>query len=152
MKQLSDLAAAAIGFDAGRGDQVSVEELAFDDNGAPPAPTLATRVVTIAGQSEGLLRYGTILLAMLAFFFFVARPALRILAAPPAARPAGTKAAAAQVLGAPVAPLQPELSVEQIAMEQKKLRAQNVFEEVAETVKREPAQSSRLIESWIRAD
>jgi flagellar M-ring protein FliF len=156
MKQLSDLAAAAIGFDAGRGDQVSVEELAFDGNGAPPAPGLAARVATIAGQSQGLLRYGTILLAMLAFFLLVARPALRALAAGPAtgqaARLAAGGAAAAQMRAAPAVPQPHELSAEQIATEQKKLRAQNVFEEVAETVKREPAQSSRLVESWIRAD
>jgi flagellar M-ring protein FliF len=157
MKQLSDLAAAAIGIDAGRGDQVSIEELAFDDNGAPPAPTLATRVVTIAGQSQGLLRYGTILVAMLAFFFFVARPALRALAGPmgrtgatPAA--AGQRGAGQTAVGQVQAGAARELSSEQIAAEQKKAHAQNVFEQVSETVKKEPAQSSRLIESWIRAD
>ncbi|MGA8111571.1 MAG: flagellar basal-body MS-ring/collar protein FliF, partial [Acidobacteriaceae bacterium] len=87
MQQLSALAQAAIGFDAGRGDQVNVEELAFDDNGAPPVPSLEDRALKIAGQSQGILHYGVILAAMLAFFLLVARPALRWLAtAPPAGR------------------------------------------------------------------
>jgi flagellar M-ring protein FliF len=45
-----------------------------------------------------------------------------------------------------------ELSAEQQAAEQQKIRAQNVFERVSETVKRDPAQSTRLLESWIRSE
>src|SRR6202012_2548322 len=38
MQHLTDLAQAAIGFDSARGDQVSVEDMAFEDNsGHPPA-------------------------------------------------------------------------------------------------------------------
>jgi flagellar M-ring protein FliF len=157
MQQLSALAQAAIGFDQARGDQVNVEELAFDDNGSLPAPTLEDRALTMAGRAQGLLHYGVILAALLAFYLLVARPALRWLAAGPPAGPrggTGTRAAAGGTAQASqvAAPAARELTAEQIAADQKKLRAQNVFEQVAETVKREPAQSTRLLESWIRAE
>lgn len=153
MKQLTDLAESAIGFDAGRGDQVNVEEMAFDDNGGAPQEPLSQRLLGMASQSESLIRYGTILVALLVFFFFVARPALRTLASPPARRPASAGAASATTqVHAIAAEPAPALTPEQHAAEQKKLRAQTVFEQVSEHVKREPAQSTRLLESWIRSE
>jgi hypothetical protein len=44
------------------------------------------------------------------------------------------------------------LSPEQQEAEERKARAQNVFEQVAENVKRDPMQSTRLLESWIRSE
>ena len=43
-------------------------------------------------------------------------------------------------------------ALSKLEVEQRKLRAQNVFEQVAENVKRDPAQSTRLLESWIRSE
>jgi flagellar M-ring protein FliF len=150
MKRLTDLAESAIGYDGTRGDQVSVEEMAFDDDAGVPAPGLGERVLGVASQSVSLIRYGTILIALLAFFFLVARPALRSLAAGPAARVrASSTDVQTQLAGAPAAR---ELSPQDIAAEQQKLRAQSVFEQVADHVKREPAQSTRLLESWIRSE
>ena len=147
MKRLTDLAEDAIGFDATRGDQVSVEEMAFDgDAGLPPTP-IADRLLRLAGQSTALLRYGSILTALLVFFFFVARPALRMLATTPAPR----SATAAQSQLPAAAPVR-EISAEHQAAEQRKQHAQAVFEKVSEHVKREPAQSTRLLESWIRSE
>jgi flagellar M-ring protein FliF len=153
IRQLTDLAETAIGFDASRGDQVSVEEMAFDDNGGAPQAPMSERLLGMASQSGAAIRYGTILIALLAFFFFVARPALRTLASPPARRPASAAAASAPGAQHPAA-AEParELTAEQQAAEQKKLRAQTVFEQVSEHVKREPAQSTRLLESWIRSE
>lgn len=154
MKQLTDLAEASIGFNAARGDQVSVEELAFDDDGTPAARPLPDRLLAMANEGQAVLRYGTILLGLLAFYLLVARPALRMLATGPAVRPV-TPPAGGQATGqarAALAPQPRELSDEQVAAEQRKVHAQSVFEQVAETVKREPVQSSRLLEGWIRAD
>ena len=154
IKQLTDLAQSAIGFDAARGDQVDVEEMAFDDNGGVPQEPLGQRILGLAGQSESLLRYGTILTALLVFFFFVARPALRTLASPAARRSPSPAAGAPAISTASAAPaeLPGHLTPEQQAAEQKKLRAQTVFEQVSDHVKREPAQSTRLLESWIRSE
>jgi flagellar M-ring protein FliF len=150
MQEITQLAENAIGFDQARGDQVSVEQLAFEDNAALPPPSLGDRALALASRAEPLLRNGTALLGMLVFFFLVARPALRALAASP--RPAAPRAAAAAALpGAPAATPR-EITPEHLAAEQRKQRAQSVFEQVAESVKREPAQSTRLLESWIRSE
>jgi flagellar M-ring protein FliF len=150
LKRLSDLAESAIGYDAARGDQVSLEEMTFDDDAPPNQSSFGERVLGMASQSTALLRYGTILTAMLMFFFFVARPALRSLGTAPAARPGASASVAQPHLAAE--PAARELSPEQQAAEGRKLRAQTVFEQVAEHVKREPAQSTRLLESWIRSE
>jgi flagellar M-ring protein FliF len=153
MKQLTALAESAIGFDATRGDQVSVEEMAFDDNGGAPQEPLGERLLGMASQSEALIRYGTILAALLVFFFLVARPALGALASPPIRRPIVAGAvSAASATHAVANESGPVLTAEQQAADQKKLRAQTVFEQVSEQVKREPAQSTRLLESWIRSE
>jgi flagellar M-ring protein FliF len=151
IRQITDLAESAIGFDASRGDQVSVEEMAFDDNGGAPQTSISERLLGVASQSGSLIRYGTILIALLVFFLLVARPALRTLASPPARR-AASAAAGANTPHLASAETPRELTPEQQAAEEKKLRAQTVFEQVSEHVKREPAQSTRLLEGWIRSE
>lgn len=150
MQEITQLAENAIGFDQARGDQVSVEQLAFEDNGALAPPSIADRALGVASRSEPLMRYGTLVLAMLIFFFVVARPALRALAAGPRPAPARPASGPAALAGAAAAAR--EITPEHLAAEQRKLRAQSVFEQVSDSVKREPAQSTRLLESWIRSE
>ncbi len=152
MKRLTDLAQSAVGFDSSRGDQVSVEELAFDDDVAPEEPGRGQQLLGLAERSEYLLRYGTILIAMLAFFVFVVRPTLRSLASAPASARRAVAASPAAPLHVPAAVEVPQLSLEQQEAEGRKARAQNVFEQVAQNVKRDPMQSTRLLESWIRSE
>jgi flagellar M-ring protein FliF len=149
MKQLNDLAQLSIGFDASRGDQVTVAELAFDGDVAPPEPTRVQRVLVGAARWESLLRYGTILGALLLFLLLVARPVVRALTSAPA-RPAGTNTAVPLRVQAEsqAAALPPERQ----KIQQQKAHAQNVFEQVAESVRSDPAQSTRLLESWIRSE
>jgi len=149
MKGLTDLAGSAIGFDGARGDQVTVEELAFEDDVAAPPPSRMQKVVETAAGSELLLRYATILAALLIFVVFVVRPVVRSLAAGGAsARAAGTAAPPRALTGAEI----PQLTAEQLQAEERRTRAQDVFDKVAENVKRDPVQSSRLLESWIRRE
>lgn len=149
MKRLTDLAQSAIGFDAARGDQVSVEELAFDEKPAPPAPTLTTRVLDWTSQFGMLLRYATILTGLLAFFLLVARPVVRSLLSAPAARARVSSPGAGQL---PVPARALQMTPEQQVEEQKKQRAQALFEQVTERVKSDPGPSTRLLESWIRSE
>jgi flagellar M-ring protein FliF len=44
------------------------------------------------------------------------------------------------------------LPPERQKIQQQKAHAQNVFEQVAESVRSDPAQSTRLLESWIRSE
>ena len=147
MKRLTGLAEAAIGFDTTRGDQASVENITFEDNSAPQPPGLPERLWKGVSQSEALLKYGTILAAMLLLIFFVLRPAAAKTRAgvAKAALPAGAKPGA-------VSAVEPEAQAEQVLIERQKQRAQLLHESVVEEVKRDPALSSRLLQSWIHAE
>lgn len=147
MKRLSDLAEAVIGYDAARGDIVSVEDLPFD-NQPPPSPPLSQRLLSAAGTAP-VLKYGTILIALLALLVFVVRPVMAavsptaIAALQPAASSASLASEAQEEL-----PLTPE----QIAAEKQKQHMQLIFDQVSDHLRREPAQSSRLLQSWIHTE
>jgi flagellar M-ring protein FliF len=146
MKHLTELAQAAVGFDPSRGDQVSVEDLPFEDNSGAPQAGLGERVLQMASASQPLLKYGTMLLALMAVLLFVVRPAMRMVAVSGGALHAG---------GPPALPsgeAAPEATPEQISIEHQKLRAQAIFDHVSEQMKQDPAQSSRLLQSWIHTE
>lgn len=145
MKRLTQLAEAAIGYDAARGDTVSVVELPFEEQ-APPESPLAQRLLA-AADSGPLLKYGIILLALLSLLIFVVRPMMAAVKsdAPAALKPptqATALAAGIEELSTP----------EQIAAEKQKQHMQMVFDQVSDHLHREPAQSTRLLESWIHTD
>ena len=85
---MRNVAAGAVGFDEERGDQLTVENISFDDNmpTVPEAPkTMVERVTTVvqSDQVQGLGRtLGVILLAVLAFFLFLKPVMNRALTAP----------------------------------------------------------------------
>lgn len=145
MKTLTQLAEAAIGYDASRGDTVSVVELPFDQQIPPQTPL--TRRLLAAADSGPLLKYGVILLALLALLIFVVRPmtaALKLGAPAALSPPSQTEGLAA---GAEEPP-----SPGQIEAENQKLHMRLVFDQVSDHVRREPAQSARLVQSWIQTD
>ena len=144
MNHITQLAEAAIGFDGTRGDLVSVEDMAFEDQ-VPPQPALSERLLKTAAESEGLLRYGSILIAMLALFVFVVLPVTGKM----------KSAFASQLPGSTPGTLltegngETELSSDQLATEKRKQQAQAIFEQVTDHLRREPSQSTRLLQSWI---
>jgi flagellar M-ring protein FliF len=149
MQHLTDLAQAAIGFDSGRGDQVSVEDMAFEDNSGHPPATAMEQFMAGAAQSEPMWKYGALLLALLCLVFFVVRPMMN--------KSAGTAAVAAAAL-----PGEPQLTPghtqaqlledENEVAERQKKHAQMLFDSVAEHLRREPAQTTRLLQSWIHTE
>lgn len=146
IKRLTLLAQATIGFDAGRGDQISVENISFEDNNGAPPSGLPERLLKGVGQSESLLRYGTILAAMLGLILFVIRPiAARAKPTPQAALGQGV-AKAVDEGGS-----QPAESGELLIEAQKK-KAQSLHDGVIEKINGDPALSSRLLHSWIHAE
>jgi flagellar M-ring protein FliF len=149
MKQLAGLAQTAIGFDPARGDQVTVAELAFDGDLAEKEPTRVQRWMNVAQREPSLLRYGTILTGALLFVLLVARPLVRSLA--PAAAISDT-ARAAMRSRVDAETEMPALPAERPVEDQRRARSQNLFEQVADNVKGDPLQSSRLLESWIRSE
>lgn len=145
MKRLTLLAEAAVGYDASRGDTVTVVELPFDEQ-IPPQTPLAQRLLA-AADSGPLLKYGIILLAMIALLIFVVRPMTAAL------KQGG---AAVQSASAPNELLTDRTgeppSPEQIAAEKQKQHMQSVFDQVSDHMRREPGQSARLLQSWIHTD
>jgi flagellar M-ring protein FliF len=153
LRNLTALAQAAVGFDSTRGDVVTVQDLAFDDNRSQPPVTLTEQGLRTAEDSPDLVKYAALLLGLLVVVAFVLRPAIRhagaalaTLDASKDARrklPANSEAAYAQTpLSAPAPP----------EMKQERLRSQEIFDQVSDHVKREPTQSSRLLQSWIHSD
>jgi flagellar M-ring protein FliF len=146
LRNLTSLAQAAVGFDSNRGDLLTVEDLAFDDNRAEPQGPALGRALAEAENSPVLVKYVALLLALLVMLTFGVRPALRrATAATSKATTEKTKEIGAQTqaaLAAPVAvPLDPE-----------RTRAQEILEQVTGHLKKEPAQSSRLLQSWIHSE
>jgi flagellar M-ring protein FliF len=141
LRNLAALAQAAIGFDASRGDVVTVQDLSFAENRARPATSApietAMRVIT----SPLLLKYASLLIGILAVLAFGVRPALRRVGQgvkDSAQLPASNVAA----LPKPTPP----------APDPERLRAQEIFEQVTSQLKKEPVQSSRLLQSWIHSE
>ncbi len=146
LSHLTSLAEASVGFDKSRGDTLTVQDLPFEENGAVATASVPQQILTAAQSSPVLIRYAAWVAALLLVLTFAVRPALQgaraaLLAAPARKElPAGT---AAPPVPRPVEA--PEVDPEQA-------RSQQIFEQVAGHLKREPAQSSRLLQSWIHSE
>ena len=146
LRNLNLLAQAAVGFDTQRGDMLTVQDLAFDDNRSPVVMSPFSRVLKDAESSPDLIKYAALLAGVLVLVAFGVRPALKRARTLPLSKTVVKElpghAAAEHVLKTPEHP----------APDAVKTRGQEIFEQVAEHVKREPAQSSRLLQSWIHSE
>jgi flagellar M-ring protein FliF len=148
LRNLTALAQAAVGFDTARGDMLTVEDLAFDGNRPQPAAAVPEQVLNEAEDSPIVVKYAALLLGLLVVVAFGLRPAIRHAGAALAARGAvrgGTRELAAAAPGG-LSPPEPAV------IDPERLRAQEIFEQVSTHLKREPTQSSRLLQSWIHSD
>jgi flagellar M-ring protein FliF len=151
LQDLTAIAQAAVGFDASRGDLLTVQDIPFEDNRMPPQTSAARRVLETAGSSPLLVKYTALLLGLLLVVVFGVRPALGALAAPAAAPPpAGTAKELAADAGAAAAAAVPLEAPAETDSDRR--HTQQVFDQVTEHLKREPTQSSRLLQSWIHSD
>jgi flagellar M-ring protein FliF len=148
LRTLTALAQAAVGFDSVRGDLVTVQDLAFDENRNAVPASLLSQGVEMIEHSPVLLKYGTLLVGLTLLILLVIRPALGQAKPPAPLESKGKHPALASPAESEAIPLTPE----QAALELEKQRTQRVFDQVTETLKRDPAQSSRLLQSWIHSD
>jgi flagellar M-ring protein FliF len=146
LRHLTALAQATVGFDQARGDVVTVQDLAFDENRALQPASVLSQSLAVAESSPVLVKYAALLTGLLVVVAFGVRPALGR-ARRPAEKPArgAPKELAA---GAPPPALHPPEPAE---VDPARVRAQEIFEEVTGHLKREPTQSSRLLQSWIHS-
>jgi flagellar M-ring protein FliF len=148
LHNLTALAQAAVGFEAPRGDLLQVSDLAFDENRLQPAVTLPGQLLATAEDSPVVVKYAALLAGLLLVVAFGVRPALRRARPGPAPKqsakelPAHAEAAETRALKAP----------EPAEADPERIRTQEIFEQVSNHLKREPTQSSRLLQSWIHSD
>jgi flagellar M-ring protein FliF len=162
MHRLEELAQAAVGFDARRGDQVVIENVSFSNNSPDVKPPLTDRLAEevrgLLHSQPGLMRTAVLGLCGVLLVMFVMRPvAGQVTAAlrEPALLPAATSVPAvfdeermldpaSEWHGDGVAELMPARLLSKAQLEH-----QGLFEYVSEHIRREPAQSTRLLEAWI---
>jgi len=148
LRSLTALAQAAVGFEGPRGDLLQVSDLAFDENRLQPTVTLPAQLLATAEDSPVVVKYAALLAGILLVMAFGVRPALRHARSGPALKhavkelPARSEVAEARALKPP----------EPVEVDPERIRTQEIFEQVSSHLKREPTQSSRLLQSWIHSD
>jgi flagellar M-ring protein FliF len=148
LRNLTALAQAAVGFDSTRGDMLQVEDLAFDENRAQAPASLPGQLLAAAENSPVVVKYAALLVGLMVVVAFGVRPALRHARTAPASK-AGQKELPGQAADAVQAALKPPQPVE---ADPDRIRVQEIYDQVTRHLKREPAQSSRLLQSWIHSD
>ncbi len=175
LHRLEGLAQAAVGFDPQRGDQVVLENVSFTSNVAEPKASgfagFTEEAKGMLQQQPGLLRTVTLGLLGAAVVLLVVRPvATQVVASlrEPAllAQPSGDDAfvaAAERSLPAPRTETRNDSDVGDEAergvrkeatakrLASRPVSSSAVLEQIAENIRREPAQSTRLLEAWITA-
>jgi flagellar M-ring protein FliF len=146
VRNLTALAQAAVGFDPGRGDLLTVQDMAFAENRAEAPISPVSRALNEAENSPLLLKYAALLIGILVVVAFGVRPALRGIVAAVKNLPAGTGRELGAGHKAALNPPQPP------PVDPERTRAQQILEEVSGHLKREPTQSSRLLQSWIHSE
>jgi flagellar M-ring protein FliF len=148
---LTVLAQAAVGFDSGRGDMLTVEDLAFDGNNAQQATPVLSKVLGSVESSPVLVKYIALLLGLLVLLAFGVRPALHRVAHAPQVKSMKTGGPKELSPGSTAA-LTASRPLEPVEVDLERQRNQEIFDQVTSHLKREPTQSSRLLQSWIHSD
>jgi flagellar M-ring protein FliF len=147
MKQIEQLARAAIGVDTNRGDVLAVENLSFQELPleVPPAPGKGEHWLRLIQPWMWILRYVGVTALFLVVYALILRPVKKQAIAAFRELPAKISQRNAQVLPAAGA-----LEAEQPKGEGK--RAVELKRMLTDKVKAEPAAASRLVESWVKGD
>lgn len=165
MKRLEQLAQAAVGFSSDRGDQVVIQNISFEANNPEPPPTAAAKVSeeaqTILRTQPELLKTVGAGLAAIMLILFVIRPVTKqtmtllrehkVEAEHKMALELATKEAAHQKQLAQVTAQKEEEDDTPSAREKRRAAISNegVLEYLETQFRREPQDSTRLLESWI---
>jgi flagellar M-ring protein FliF len=140
MKRITGLAQASIGYDASRGDVISVENISFDST-PETGESVADRALNTA-QSLDLPRYGAALIGLLALILLVIRPVTRSLRAGALPAPGGLLS---------VTDALPEELAQALPAPQRNMH-EAVFQRVSASVAADTAQSARLLHMWLESD
>lgn len=149
LKQIEDLAKAAIGVDATRGDILTVQNLSFDQSPVetPAKPTIMQKVRVTLDDWSSLVRYAAIILLFLLAYALLLRPLKKQLLTTFRELPANLSA---RKQPAAVAELDPGQDVNTLPAPQQ--RAVVLKKQLLEKVTDEPLAASKLIQAWIHEE
>jgi len=160
MHRLEELAQAAVGFDSRRGDQVVIENVSFSTNAPGVKPPAIDKVTDelrgLLHTQPGLMRTAVIGICGVLLVFFVLRPVASQMTATlrePMLLATGTGTTKTfEEFEEGMLPGQND-SAEEMLLPRSKSKThqlqQGIFEHVSDHIRREPAQSTRLLEAWI---
>lgn len=153
MKQLEQLASAAIGLDTQRGDVLAVENISFQELplDIPAAPSKWEKWRRLLEPWLWTLRYLGIVALFLVVYFLILRPVKKQAVAAFKELPGKGKAAALSARGA-AGSLQEGQGQAENQGSPDVQRATDLKKMLTEKVKAEPAAASRLVESWVREE
>lgn len=158
MKQIEDLARAAVGFDATRGDVLSVENVPFIPTPVeqPAAPPVTERVRTVIQDWLWLIRYAGIVLLFGLVYLLILRPvknqlveSFRQLTAPPVPTLAGAAAGGEDAALTPGSIPANELEAQLGQTNSQVERVVKMKRHLADRVKNDPIGASQLVRQWI---
>ena len=161
MHRLEELAQAAVGYDARRGDQVVMENVSFSTNAPEIAPPTMDRLMdesrALLHTQPELMRTVVMGLCGVLLVLFVLRPVARQVTATlrePVLLTAGAGTAGLEMQDerrfASPSPAGEEMAMPRV-MSRATQQQQGIFDHVSEHIRREPAQSTRVLEAWIGA-
>src|SRR5580658_6488514 len=149
LNKIRELAEAAIGFDAKRGDTISVQNMSFDANAAEadlPAAGWTAQVQKAVSDYSSLLRPISLLALFVLAYLFVIRPVQKTALAPGQLGAGGAQAALA---GAQVQPLTTAAAAELVAGNP---RAAQLKAQTFELVRQKPGDTARAMQEWLREE
>lgn len=162
LQKIQSIVASAVGIDTGRGDQLTVENVSFDerllfqDEPKPSFWEAQKPQLTELGRIGGI-----VLLGLMAFFMFVRPVVRRALAAVPSPGP-GSSADAAPALPGPTeraktvadleGAIEAELEAAELAVGGDRKRIPVLSKRLAGMTQKEPEQAARLVRAWLQED
>lgn len=149
LDEIRDLATAAIGFDAKRGDTISVQDMSFE-NDMPDtdmtASTWTTKVQKTVTDYSSILRPAALLLLFVMAYFFLLRPVQKHVLATPQLPAPGQAPILEAAQGALPGMHTPELPGGERA------RAAILKEQTAEMIRQKPVHTARAVQAWLREE
>jgi len=148
LNKIQQVAEAVIGFDAKRGDTISVEDMSFDSNGAD-ADLAAPNWIQKEGKSlssySSLLRPAGLLVLFLLAYLFMLRPFQKQVLAPGRVPtpPQPSLASNPGLEQLPISPLEPRLGNQ---------RAAQLKEQTIEMIKQKPMNTTRAVQAWLHEE
>jgi flagellar M-ring protein FliF len=149
LNKIQQIAEAVIGFDAKRGDTISVQDMSFDSNGTDTnlaAPNWIQQQSKNLSSYSSLLRPASLLVLFLLAYMFVLRPIQKQVLAPgPLPRPA-------QQSALPSAQGMEQLTMGSAEQRSGNQRATQLKEQTIDLIKQKPANTTRAVQAWLHEE